>query len=70
MNDINFADLRQKFNNALLLEADGDLSHLAGPLVEVVDVRVCQHTDKTYTILHVPGGTLPMPCRRAIPVSY
>lgn len=68
MNDISPSDLNQKFTNAVLIEGDGDLSHLEGPLVEVVDVRKCPHTGSTYTILHVPGGELPVPCRKAMAV--
>lgn len=70
MNDILPTDLRMRFTSAVLIDVDGDVSHLAGPLVEVVDVRVCPHTGSTHTILHVPGGQLPCEVRRAMGITY
>jgi len=62
-------DLQQRFRSPLLIEVDGDRTDLAGALVEVVDVQQLA-SGELFTILHVPGGTLPCSAERAMSITY
>lgn len=65
---VDASDLSNRFSAPLLIEVEGDRSDLAGPLCEVVDVQ--DIGGGPYTILHVPGGSLPCETRRAMSVQY
>lgn len=65
---VDVTELRERFNAPLLLEVAGDRSDLAGPLCEVVDVQ--DAGDGPFTILHVPGGSLPCAVQRAMGITY
>ena len=72
MNDgmqwVDMRDLCERFRDPLLIEVEGDRSYLAGPLCEVVDVQ--ERDGEIFTILHVPGGRLPVAARRAMGITY
>ena len=65
---IDARDLREQFIDPLLIEVDGDRSDLASPTCEVVDVQ--ERDGEIFTILHVPGGRLPVATRRAMGITY
>lgn len=62
--------LQLRFRHPLLVEVSGDQSHLDGPAYEVVDVFDCPHRKKTFTVLHVPHGSMPTGITAAEPVDY
>ena len=68
INWVDVADLKERFHAPLLIEVDGDRSDLAGHLCEVVDVQ--DEGNGVFTILHVPGGSLPCETRMARGITY
>lgn len=64
------AELKLQFRQPLLVEGQGDLSHMESDRCEIVDVYTCQHRGGTWTIAHVPHGGLPFPATAAEPVCY
>ena len=65
---VDMRDLRERFRDPMLIEVPGDRSDLAGPLCEVVDVQ--ERDGEIFTILHVPGGRVPVAARRAMGITY
>jgi len=65
---VDSSTLQLRFSSPLLIEVDGDRSDLASTLCEVVDVQ--DQGSGQFTILHVPAGTLPCACDRAMATSY
>jgi len=64
------SSLDRRFCHPLLIEVEGDRSDLEGPSCEAVDVYTCPHRGGTWTILHVPHGSLPAPAVAAEPIRY
>lgn len=62
--------LRLRFRQPLLIEVLGNRRELQGDACELVDVYDCPHRQGTYTILHVPAGSLPAVAVAAEPVEY
>ena len=64
------SDMKKRFRYPLLVEAEGDLSHLEAEFVEIVEVYECIHTGREYTVMHVPHGTMPCAVTAAAPIQY
>ena len=72
---VDVGSLKCRFNSPLLVELDGDRRDLVSSLVELVDVvrepgLSEPFLETMYTILHVPGGTLPGCTTRAMGIVY
>jgi len=72
LNNVDSSMVKKRFNRAVLLELKGGLASLEGPSCEVVEIYHCPHRLGMYTIVHIPGGSVPpnVEVEGAMPMDY